>query len=99
MLSLSHRISAGNAVDVRDLAHAHVKAITVEEAGNNRFAISKQPYAWQDALDIANSVEAIKEAFPKLPVGKPGSGAEIKQNCKSGEVSLSLSKRALTMLC
>lgn len=75
--------SAGNEVDVRDLALAHVKAIMVEEAGGNRFAISKQPYSWQDALDVANKNEEIKKAFPKMPVGKVGAGAEIKQNRES----------------
>lgn len=72
--------SAGNEVDVRDLALAHVKAIMVDAAGNNRFAISKQAFSWQDALDVANRNEEIKAAFPKLPVGKPESGRDIKQN-------------------
>ena len=71
---------AGNEVDVRNLAQAHVQAIAVEEAGGNRFAITNQAYSWQDGLDIANESEEIKKAFPKLPVGKPGAGKEVKQN-------------------
>lgn len=65
------------------MALAHVRAIMVEEAGSNRFAVSKQAFSWQDALDVANSNEEVKKAFPKLPVGKPGAGSDIKQNRKS----------------
>lgn len=72
---------AGNEVDVRDLAKAHVQAIAVEEAGGNRFAITNQAYSWQDALDIANENKEIKEKFSKLPKGTPGAGKEVKQNC------------------
>lgn len=78
---------AGNMVDVRNLAQAHVQAIAVEEAGNNRFAITCQPYSWQDGLDIANANEEIKSKFPKLPEGKKGAGKEVKQNIYDGTKS------------
>ena len=74
--------SAGFQVDVRDLATAHVQAISVEEAGKNRFAISNQAYTWQECLDIANKNSDVKKAFPKLPVGKPGAGAAVTQNSR-----------------
>jgi len=78
---------AGNEVDVRNLAQAHVQAIAVEEAGGNRFAITNQAYSWQDGLDIANQSEKIKKAFPKMPVGNPGAGKEVKQNLYDGSKS------------
>lgn len=61
-----------NEVDVRDLAAAHVLSISVEAAGNNRFAISKQPYTWQICLDEVANNDKVKKAWPKLPTGKPG---------------------------
>lgn len=75
-------VAAGNEVDVRDLATAHVQAIAVEEAGNNRFAITNQAFSWQQALDIAYPNEEIKKTFPNLPEGKKGAGDDIKQNCE-----------------
>lgn len=74
--------SQSNEVDVRDLAAAHVLAISVEEAGNNRFAISKQPYTWQICLDEVANDEQVKKAWPKLPTGKPGADKVEDQNRK-----------------
>lgn len=76
--SLVH--SQSNEVDVRDLAAAHVLAISVEEAGNNRFAISKQPYTWQICLDEVANDEQVKKAWPKIPTGKPGADKLEDQN-------------------
>lgn len=61
-----------NEVDVRDLAHAHVQAITVEEAGNQRFAISNQPYTWQLCLDEVYGDDQVMKDWPKLPKGETG---------------------------
>ena len=73
--------SYAKVVDSRDLAKAFVLAISCAEgAGNNRFGIANQAFSWQDCLDIANDKDEIKKAFPKLPVGKKGSGAGAKQN-------------------
>lgn len=72
--------SQSNEVDVRDLAAAHVLAISVEEAGNNRFAISKQPYTWQICLDEVANDEQVKKAWPKIPTGKPGADKLEDQN-------------------
>lgn len=65
---------------MRDLAAAHVLAISVEEAGNNRFAISKQPYTWQICLDEVANDEQVKKAWPKIPTGKPGADKLEDQN-------------------
>lgn len=52
---LHHRIccaaqsfSSGGWIDVRDLADAHVKAITLPEAGRERIIVSTGPWRWQD---------------------------------------------------
>lgn len=72
--------SAGNMVDVREVARAHVECIKQESAGNNRWAITNCPFTWQQALDVANADENVKKAFPKLPTGTAGSGDNTKQN-------------------
>ena len=35
-------------MDVRDLAEAHVRALEIPEAGNERVIVSAGPYVWQD---------------------------------------------------
>lgn len=74
--------SQSNEVDVRDLAAAHVLSISVEAAGNNRFAISKQPYTWQICLDEVANNDKVKKAWPKLPTGKPGADKLEEQHGK-----------------
>jgi hypothetical protein len=39
---------AGNWVDVRDVAVAHSHALSVNEAGGERFLVSAGPFSWQD---------------------------------------------------
>lgn len=72
--------SGGNMVDVRDLAQAHVQALTVPEAGGNRFAISCKPYTWQDVLDsIADAIDKspnMKTIFNDFKPGRRGAGKE-----------------------
>jgi nucleoside-diphosphate-sugar epimerase len=57
-------------VDVRDLAIAHVKAITTPEAANQRILVSSKSISSQEISDI------FRRAFPELeertPVGNPG---------------------------
>lgn len=77
---VSPSYSQSNEVDVRDLAAAHVLSISVEEAGNNRFAISKQPYTWQICLDEVANDDKVKKAWPKIPTGKPGADKVEDQN-------------------
>ncbi|ODO08642.1 D-lactaldehyde dehydrogenase [Cryptococcus wingfieldii CBS 7118] len=63
-----------NWVDVKDVALAHVRALTVSEAGGNRFIVSAGPFAGQDYVDV------LHKRFPDLPdipVGKPGTHDEI----------------------
>ena len=55
-------------------------SISVEAAGNNRFAISKQPYTWQICLDEVANDDKVKKAWPKIPTGKPGADKLEDQN-------------------
>lgn len=64
----------GNWVNVHDVALAHVRALTVSEAGGHRFITSNGPFAGQDYCDI------LHKHFPELPdvpTGKPNSRDEI----------------------
>ncbi len=58
-------------IDVRDLAHAHLLAATVPEAGGHRFIISAQ----QGGLSMQRMANLLREQFPELrervPVGEP----------------------------
>ena len=38
----------GSWVDVRDVAHAHIRALQIPEAGGKRFVVSTGAYVWQD---------------------------------------------------
>lgn len=60
-------------VDVRDLATAHVRALEVPEAGNERFFIVSGRYSYQKTADVLRASPLIPEANKRLmPVGKPG---------------------------
>jgi len=66
---------AGNWVDVRDVALAHYLALTLPEAGGNRFIVSNGPFCGQDIVDVLHSFPG--DPLPNVPRGHPGSGAEI----------------------
>ncbi|THH28646.1 hypothetical protein EUX98_g5549 [Antrodiella citrinella] len=53
----------GNGVDVRDCANAHVRSMTVEEAGGHRILTSGGVYRWQDWVNAARKIQ------PDLPEG------------------------------
>ncbi|KUJ07895.1 NAD(P)-binding protein [Mollisia scopiformis] len=57
-------------VDVRDLATAHVRAVTTKEAGSERIIVSSKAISSQEISDL------LRSNFPELdkrtPVGKPG---------------------------
>ncbi|KAJ5971625.1 methylglyoxal reductase (NADPH-dependent) gre2 [Penicillium vulpinum] len=57
-------------VDVRDLATAQLKAMTVPEAGNQRFIVCARQFDFQDVCDILRSHFA--ELGERTPLGKPG---------------------------
>ncbi|ODN86556.1 D-lactaldehyde dehydrogenase [Cryptococcus wingfieldii CBS 7118] len=64
----------GNWVDVKDVALAHVRALTVPEAGGNRFIVGA------GALSAQDFVDGIHKNFPdvkNVPVGTPGTHDEI----------------------
>jgi len=67
---------AGNFVDVRDVALAHVAGLQKQEAGGNRYITSAGAFTWQDVLD---SIHASGN-YPDVPKGTPGSGKATQQN-------------------
>lgn len=60
-------------VDVRDLADAHVKAVTEERAGGERIIVSKGNISFQEIADLLRG--GIKELEGRTPVGKPGTSS------------------------
>ncbi|KAI7763633.1 hypothetical protein LZL87_010688 [Fusarium oxysporum] len=60
-------------VDVRDLATAHVRALEVSEAGNERFLIAGGRYSYQQTSDVLRASPCIPDAEKKkIPRGHPG---------------------------
>ncbi|GJJ13666.1 hypothetical protein Clacol_007922 [Clathrus columnatus] len=60
-----------NWVDVRDVAEAHIRVLTTDKAGGERFIIAASPYSLQDILDAVHS-EPSEETFSNVPRGSPG---------------------------
>ncbi|CAH0036580.1 unnamed protein product [Clonostachys rhizophaga] len=60
-------------VDVRDLAKAHIRALEVPEAGNERFFITAGRYSYQQTADVLRASSSIPDAEKKkVPLGQPG---------------------------
>lgn len=57
-------------VDVRDVADAHVKALTVPEASGGRFLLAQGIYCNQELADVSRKVSPQYE--DRIPVGEPG---------------------------
>ncbi|KDQ17955.1 hypothetical protein BOTBODRAFT_29272 [Botryobasidium botryosum FD-172 SS1] len=57
-----------NYVDVRDVAELHVRALTNEAAGGERFICSAGSFSWQEAYNILNSAEP---PISNVPKGNP----------------------------
>ncbi|KAF8308504.1 NAD(P)-binding protein [Clavulina sp. PMI_390] len=60
--------SQGYVADVRDMALAHVRALSVEEAGGKRFLAADAPWSNQDVYDVLNEA-----GVANIPKGHPGS--------------------------
>lgn len=75
----------GNWVDVRDVADAHVLALSKPEAGGERFIVAGGRLNGQDIVDLLHSLPG--EKLTNVPVGDPGKGKEIQKqtNLHSGE--------------
>jgi nucleoside-diphosphate-sugar epimerase len=58
-------------IDVRDLAVAHVKALTTEGARNKRFLIGGMPFAMVDAAKAFQNVKALEGRLPKSMEAEP----------------------------
>lgn len=62
-------------VDVRDLAIAHVRAIQVPEAGNERFFVAGGRSSYQKVADLLRASPRLPETEKnKVPLGSPGQG-------------------------
>ncbi|CRG84213.1 hypothetical protein PISL3812_01530 [Talaromyces islandicus] len=63
-------------VDVRDVARAHVKALEVAGAAQQRFLITGGRYSYQEIVDVLRKSERIPHIVKaeKLPLGTPGQG-------------------------
>lgn len=59
----------GGYADVREVATAHLLALEVPEAANQRFIVG-QDFRYQTAIDLAR--DSLPELRDRLPVGKPG---------------------------
>ncbi|SNX88046.1 related to GRE2 - methylglyoxal reductase (NADPH-dependent) [Melanopsichium pennsylvanicum] len=76
---------AGNCVDVRDVAYAHVEALVRSDAGGNRFATSLGPFVYQDVVDIIHSDSSVPSDWKnQVTKGKQGQGSSVKQNELNG---------------
>jgi len=52
-------------IDVRDLATAHIKALTVPEVANKRFLVGGKQYYSQLAVDALKTIPELKGRLPK----------------------------------
>lgn len=68
-----------NFVDVRDVSEAHILALEHEQAGGERFIVSKGPYTLQDFYDALNCA-----SVPGVPRGHPD-GPKNPRTTQSGE--------------
>lgn len=66
--------SNADAVDVRDVAAAHLVAFEKEEAKNKRLLLQSGPFSEQTIVDVLH--EEFPELTKNVPVGKPGSDVE-----------------------
>jgi len=78
----------GNFVDVRDCALAHVKALTVEEAGGERFIVGAGPHSAHDWVQVLSKLYPQKQ-YPKFDPsvrGKLPSLAPVHDGSKAEKV-------------
>jgi nucleoside-diphosphate-sugar epimerase len=54
-------------IDVRDLAFAHLAALSTAAAANQRFLIGGLPYSSQLAVDVLKTIPELKGRLPKDP--------------------------------
>ncbi|KIO32647.1 hypothetical protein M407DRAFT_212627 [Tulasnella calospora MUT 4182] len=66
-------MSSASAVDVRDVALAHVVALTNSEAAGERFIINSSSFTYQDVLDLIHA----QGNHPDVPKGYPGAGKDV----------------------
>jgi nucleoside-diphosphate-sugar epimerase len=59
--------------DVRDVAHADLKAYEVPEAASQRFRVTGGNYSYQQVCDMLREMPEIKD---RVPEGMPGLGSD-----------------------
>lgn len=57
-------------VDVRDVAHAHLKSLLVPEAGGKRLLVAASMYSNQELIDVSR--QRLPEWQGRIAVGEPG---------------------------
>ncbi|KIO32648.1 hypothetical protein M407DRAFT_18408 [Tulasnella calospora MUT 4182] len=62
-----------SSVDVRDVALAHVVALTNGEAAGERFIVNSSSFTYQDVLDLIHA----HGDHPDVPKGYPGAGKDV----------------------
>ncbi|WVQ78700.1 hypothetical protein IAT38_000787 [Cryptococcus sp. DSM 104549] len=70
--------SPGNWADVRDVSYSHYRALVVPEARGERFILAVGPFSSQRLADVINT---FTPKVPDVPVGTPGSGKAIEDQC------------------
>lgn len=83
----------GGAVDVRDVAWLHIRALEREEAANNRWPASWGPYSYQLAADLVHAGTYPANVKSRILVGKPGTSDVSKVRHTDGKKAQKLLDR------
>ena len=75
----------GRFIDVRDVARAHLVAFEKDSAKNQRLVMTAGDFSGQEIADIIHKNFA--EASKDVPVGKPGTGPQLRTNMSKSNFS------------
>ncbi|KAG8973228.1 methylglyoxal reductase (NADPH-dependent) gre2 [Tulasnella sp. 425] len=71
-----------HAIDVRDVADAHIEALLHPEAANRRFIVASHSLRPQKVYDIIHANQALKDKGVNPPVGVPGAADNLEPLAK-----------------
>lgn len=77
--------SNGRFIDVRDVARAHLVAFEKDSAENQRLVMTAGDFSGQEIADIIH--KNFPEASKDVPVGKPGTGPQLRTNMSKSDFS------------